>query len=211
MRNLIPGLEFTDVEKQIYGSIASAVIGALIAFGLVLVREYFKNISKRRALHYNTLVKLNRILNLHAIRIQENIFILPKCAASLKKGEIYFNRLRLIEFSTDFLIDLHNLRLEDALNTYFDTLSKDNDDLENLQTAMDLLKNGYMNGTLNEVSYLQNMKYLADKLEVLCKRLKEGTLLMNAHALATVNDLIDRDQIFGMKVDHWMIGQKIQY
>lgn len=208
MGDLIPGIQFTDTEKQVYGSLASAIIGALIAFGLVIVRERVGRIRRRKALHYTTLVKLNRVLSLHANRIKENIFILPKAAESLREGHVYFNILRPIDINTDMLVDLHNLRLENALMTYFDALAKDNDDINNLQTAMDLLKNALLNDTLSEENYHENGKYLAEKLELLSNRMKTGTLLMNAHALATVNDLIDRDETVGMKIDHWLVGQK---
>jgi hypothetical protein len=208
MSDLIPGVHFSDSELQIIGSLASAIVGALIAFGLVMIRDRFKGIGSRKRLHYRTLVKLNRQLNLHSGRMIENICLLPRCAESLRNGEVYFNKLRPINFNLDILIDLHNLRLENALYTYFDAVSKDNDDIENMQNSLEMLANGFMNGNLSQESYQENVAYLADKLDVLQKRIETGSLRANAAALASINDLIKRDLTIGMKIDQILVGQK---
>jgi hypothetical protein len=207
MSDLIPGVHFSDTELQVIGSLASAIVGALIAFGLVMIRDRFKGIRNRKRLHYTALVKLNRQLNLHSVRMIENVCILPRCAESLRRGEVYFTKMRTIVYDQDILIDLHNLPLENALSSYFDSISKDNDDLENLQNSMELLVNGLMGGNLAEESYRHNAAYIADQIDVLHKRIKTGSLQINASALASINDLIERDLTFGMKIDQKIIGQ----
>lgn len=198
----------TDTQKQVLYSTAGAIVGALLAFSLVLVKERIERIRQRKATHYHALVKLNRLLNLHAKRIQDNVIILPNYAGSLRRGEIYYNTLFPIEFDLDILINLHNLKLENALYTYFDTLSKDNYDISNLESAADMMKKSFINGSLSEESYRKNASYLADNLEILSKRLEEVTLKVNASALASVNDLIERDVTLGMKIDQLLVGQK---
>lgn len=207
MIDLIPGVMFSDTEKQLIGAFATTFLGAFFAFLLVVIRDRVKAISLRKKRHYNALVKLNRQISLHSSRIEENLFILPNLSQTLKKGHVYFNRLSTVPYETDFLMDLHNLKVEDALMLYFDTLSKDNDDINNFQVALDNLSEAYITGSLNEANYRRNAKYLAVKIDELYDRIKDDTLNINSQALATVNQLIKTDQTLGMKVDHYIVGQ----
>lgn len=207
MIDLIPGVTFSDAEKQVYGSIAGTVLGALLAFLLVVGRDRFSAISSRKKKHYDTLVKLNRQLQIQAVNIQDNLYILPLFSESLKRGEVYYNPLRRVEFDRNIMIDLHNLELENTLMTYYDHLSHDSDDYENLQKAFDSLKDAYLNGALSTANYESNVAELAVKMDMLFSRVLKDTLELNATSLASVNKLLDKDQTLGMKFDHWVVGQ----
>lgn len=207
MIDLIPDITFSNTEKQLIGAIVTTSLGAFLAFMLVVIRDRVKAVSERKKKHYSALVKLNRQFSLHSSRIEENLFILPNLSTTLKKGHVYFNRLNTVPYETDFITDLHNLKIEDALMVYFDTLSKDNDDINNFQIALDNLSEAFITGSLNQENYQRNARYLATKLDELYQRIKNDTLNINSQALATVNQLIKKDETLGMKIDHFIVGQ----
>ncbi|TAL14783.1 hypothetical protein EPN95_01745 [Patescibacteria group bacterium] len=75
------------MDTQIY----AAILGALIAFGLVLIRDWIGKVFERKKKHYDALVRLESQLQDQGGVIHDNIYQLSPFIDALERGALYWS------------------------------------------------------------------------------------------------------------------------
>ena len=108
---IVPGLNRDIVQTGII-----AFFGAFFAFIFVKFGEWIRDVRKGNVNHFNSLVKIERLLNRIIDRFEENIQVFGKNLDALKSMKLLAWSSHKIPFDNDLADDLKNI---DFINDYF--------------------------------------------------------------------------------------------
>lgn len=143
--------------------------GAAFAFAFFLIGLTLQRAYERRSLHYNSLVRLERMLNIqldqvHLIPIQVTEMIEP-----IAKGSVVVAIPRPILELDDLFIDLLDLDLTNALIEHRVSVQRVNDDIRNLREAYVAVKDRYLDGDFDDETYVSSGNFLVSKYSELAQ------------------------------------------
>lgn len=145
-------------DSQVIASAIGALLGALSAFLLVVMRDWVGKIYDRKVKHYDALVRLELQLMDQGGVLNDNLQVLPKFISTLEKGGVYQSNLSEIEYDRNIIYDLHNLELISSLYGYYDGLRRTNDDIRSNQDSTRISQKPILQVILIKLSILRMPK-----------------------------------------------------
>lgn len=144
---------------ELLGSFA----GAAFAFGFFLFGQTLQRAYERRLLHYNSLVRLERMLNLqldqaHRIPVQVGDMHEP-----VARGQILVAVPRPILELDDLFLELLDLELTNALMDHRVSVERVNSDIRDMSEAYAALKVRYLDGGIDRDTYCASGDFLVSK------------------------------------------------
>jgi len=161
---IIPGLNKNIVQSGIV-----AFFGAFFAFIFVKIAESITNIRRANINHFNSLVKIERLLNKIITRLEENILVFQRHKKVLELMGLLSWSSHDIPINNDLMDDLRNL---DFINDYFsfsvdiETLNNDFITMKSMYTEM---KQSFLNKTINPQDYKDNISNFTKEIEKILK------------------------------------------
>lgn len=201
--------EMSDIllEPEVLAAALGAILGAVAAFTLVVVRDSLNKIDARKQKHYNALVKLEAEFTVRYGIVNDNLYIIPHFAKSLNEGSLYWSVLGDFAYDASTIHDLHNTELKNDIFSHYESLRKVNTDIRSIMATYKLLEQGIMGGSLAKESFDANAVKIAKHLTDL-KRYLEATLQPDMLiVLAKIRILIEKDLTRGMKTRAKLVGQ----
>ncbi len=193
-------------EPQVFAAAIGALLGAFFAFILVVSRDWLGRVYDRKRKHYNALVRLEAELLEQGGVIHDNIQLLPKFAAALNDGAVYWSKLSEIAYDKKIIFDLHNLELINDLHSYQYDLRRANDDIRGIQGGYKDMSQAFIAGTVDAKTYASNAKNIATNLDLLKIYLEDDVQKSLIKLLAKVRILIRKDRTLGMKIKKILVG-----
>lgn len=151
---------------------------ALIFLG---ISSIVSKIFSREMKHYNSLVNLESQLNEMIGIIKDNIYVMEGYKDVIIKGNIHWGNLRPVFIDKSHYENLHDTDLINRVFSFFYQVRKINDDMENLQTGYNDLKNAYIQKQIPVEQYVENAKRICvvlDDLETFSEQLTDELLTL---------------------------------
>lgn len=193
-------------DPQVFAATLGALLGALAAFALVIIRDWIHKVFERKLKHYNALVMLEGQLQDQGGSIHDNLCILPSFIAALNNGTLYWTKLAEIEYDRKIIHDLHNLELINDLYSYYYGLRRANSDIRMLQGAYKTIEQAFIAKNIDHKTYLQNVKDIVINLNILKLYLEKDVQKDLVGIIAKVRLLMKKDQTLGMKIKRLLVG-----
>jgi hypothetical protein len=193
-------------DPQVTASAIGALIGAFVALILVVTRDWVGKVYDRKHKHFDALVKLEAQAQAQGGVINDNLFILPHFANTLRNGKLYWSNLSTIPYDTDVIYELHNLDLINDIYSYHYDLRRANDDLNGIVGAYKNIEQAFIAKNIDDQTYTLNAKNIADVLDDLIIYLNDEVSVELIRIIAKVRLLIKKDQTFGMRIKSFLVG-----
>jgi hypothetical protein len=152
------------------GSIA--FFGAFCAFIFLMVADRIREVKKGNASHFNSLVKIERLLNRIISRLEENNLVFEKNLEALKSMKLLAWSSHEIPFNNQLTDDSKNI---DFINEYFDfslDIEMMKNDFVTMKNIYEEIKSLYKYKYISNDVYKYNISFFASKMEVIIKFLK---------------------------------------
>ncbi len=156
-----------DQWITIIGNVAGGFSGAIFALVFLAFSTSIGKIIKRKITHYNSLVILETELNEMIGIIKDDIYLLPNFIDAIRKGNIYWSQIRIIPVNKSHLNDLLDIGLINELFEFDYKIRKVNDDIENLTTGYNELKDAYIHKYIKVGHYIQNALITAEQINLI--------------------------------------------
>lgn len=180
-------------NQEIVSSIAGGFAGAFFALIFLGISSFIAKILTRKVIHYNSLIILETQLNEMIGIIKDNAYLMPPFREAIKNGNIYWSRIRVIPVDKSHLNKLADLDLINDLFEFDYKVRKVNDDIENLTTGYNELKDAYIHKYINVEHYIINAKITAEQIELL-EIFSDDILEDLIKLLVKVRILIEKDK-----------------
>lgn len=193
--NVVPNL-----NEDVMRSGIVAFFGAFFAFIFVKIAEWFSIIRKSNENHFNSLVKIERLLNRIISRFEKNILIFQDYVEPLRSMKMITWSSHPVPFCNELADDLKNI---DFINEYF-SFSLDmetlNNDFTTIRTMYDEVKGLFMNGTIKSETYKSNVSFCVNTIEGIAKLMKsyqENAIKLLAKTRLLLKERKNRTFLFG--------------
>lgn len=193
--NVVPNL-----DKDVIRSGIAAFFGAFFAFIFVKISEWFLIIRKSNENHFNSLVKIERLINRAISRLEKNILIFQDYVEALKSMKMITWSSHPVPFCNELANDLKNI---DFINEYF-SFSLDietlNNDFVTIKSMYDEVKGLFINKTINPETYKNNVSFCMNKIEGIVKFMKsyqENAIKLLAKTRLLLKERKNRTFLFG--------------
>lgn len=178
--NLLPDLETNIVQNGI-----GAFFGAFFVFLFLRISDWISRVRKGNTNHFNSLVKIERLLNRTISRLEKNILSMEGYIEALHSMKILIWKPISIQFNFEFADDVKNI---DFINDFF-PLSLDmetlNNDIVTLNSKYDENKGLFLEGKLPSGVYEENIASCRNGMAEIVKFMKafqEKTIILQAKA-----------------------------
>lgn len=202
---VIPGLE-REIIKNALVAFFAAFFGASISFSLVEFGKYADRIRKHTVKHFNSLVKIERILNRAIDTIDKNIYFYQNYYRGMKIGKTIVWTSDRIPYDESLLDDLINI---DFVNDYFTLLvdiKRINQDFETLEKKYEEAKKYYfVYQRIDRKTYEHNISVCVEKIEHILNFLKkfyEDTVQLYAKSRLLLDEKERKTFLFGIHVSN---------
>lgn len=197
---LISSNVITDLNKNIIVSGIIAFFGAFFAFIFIKISEWFSLIRKGNVNHFNSIVKIERLLNKVISCLEENILTFQDNLEALRSMKLLTWSYNAIPFSNELADDLKNI---DFVNEYF-SFSLDMETLDNdfitMKSMYEEVKGLYLSKTVSPETYKDNVSFCIDKMNLIIKYMKsfqEKAVLLLTKARLLQNEKKNWNFLFG--------------
>ena len=161
-----------ESNKDIVQSGIIAFFGAFFAFIFVKIAEWTTIIRKGNINHFNSLMKIERLLNRITDRLEENILVFGKNLDALRSMKLLAWSSHEIPFDNELADDLKNI---DFINDYF-SFSLDIESIKNdfmtMKSMYEEVKNLFVNKKISPETYEDNVSFCINKMESIIRFMK---------------------------------------
>jgi hypothetical protein len=147
----------------------SAFMGAFFAFLFVRLGIILDKIREREKEVFNEYVFLGRYLNGALITLNDNISLMNALFKSLKSGEIFVSRLKVLPLRDEALMKLTDLNYINKLFSLTADFKRLNDDIETVNNWNNELKTALIQNHINFEKYKSEAARFAQEIEVIKK------------------------------------------
>ena len=140
---------------------------ALFAFIFLGISTIIDRITKRKILHFNSMVTLEAQLNEMLGIIKDTLLVIDGFRNSITRGNIYWGRMKTFYIDRTHFEKLYDLSLVNELFAFYYKLRQVNDDMQNLQNGYDDLKNALIHKDITMEHYVANAVGVSDNFKLI--------------------------------------------
>jgi len=154
---------------KLFINASGAFFGAFFAFMFGLITYYWTKWVERQNKDYNTIVKLEGVLNEHLNIFSRNEYLIHGSIDTLNKGAMTYNILRKYRLVEDIELSFLDLDLINKYFEYRDSANSLNNDFEVANKASDILREVFLSGKADDSAIKFNAQILVTNLIALNK------------------------------------------
>lgn len=148
---------------------SGAFFGAFFAFMFGLITYYWTKWVERQKKDYDTMVKLEGVLNEHLNTFSRNEYLIHGSIDTLNKGAMTYNILRKYRLVEDVELSFLDLDLINKYFEYRDSTNSLNNDFEVANKATDILREALLSGKVDHTAINFNSRIAVANLTALNK------------------------------------------